>query len=557
MEGCNRTSWQEEIMTEQSGRGLQIELHASREKSDNSEAGQRLSIGTPHRRRLRGFSRKLLLGALPATLLLAAGGQLYGQDASNALFIDKDGNAKFSGKVGIGPTNPEAKLDVQGTVRLGRGIAESWFPYSDNNAYISGKETIVRSDSGGSYTEFVRINKDGATVSGGKIQLDGNQQVKFKDADISNNLKLQLWSGYGLGINGSTLFYAANGRHSWRDNDGTNERMALTTGADGGLTVNGTGNSSFAGNLGVGTTDPKDKLDVAGPLRILTGSNPIRFSSGWSSFPDSATNQAEISNDTSSYKTLMIAGNKSGGGTTRRVTIYDQLEVNGATFARGPLNYYWGPDKVWKNVQNRANDFAGSYGTGGPSPSDLRLKTDLKTIPSALDKVRSLRAVTYRWNETALQYFTRDIETTFSAGPNATKEENQKVWQAERTKQYKELSNGQVGVVAQDVEAVLPEAVSTDEAGYKSVRYQFLIPLLIAALKEQDKAVKDQNQIISQQQQEITRLEAANLAVQQQLAVLSDVRAQVARLGAMLGSGDAGRSFVAPRAAISLTSAQP
>ena len=45
-------------------------------------------------------------------------------------------------------------------------------------------------------------------VSKGKIQLDGDQQIKFTDTDTTNNLKLQLWSGYGLGINGSTLFYA-------------------------------------------------------------------------------------------------------------------------------------------------------------------------------------------------------------------------------------------------------------------------------------------------------------------------------------------------------------
>src|SRR5262249_59403938 len=57
-------------------------------------------------------------------------------------------------------------------------------------------------------------------VSGGAAQLDGNQQLRFTDGDTSNNLKLQLWTGYGLGINGGTLFYAANGRHSWPGNPG-------------------------------------------------------------------------------------------------------------------------------------------------------------------------------------------------------------------------------------------------------------------------------------------------------------------------------------------------
>jgi hypothetical protein len=106
-------------------------------------------------------------------------------------------------------------------------------------------------------------------VRGGKVQLDGDQQLVFRPADTTNNLKLQLWSGYGLGINAGTLFYAANGRHSWRDNGGANERMALTTGADGGLTVTGTGASSFAGSVGIGTVAPGAKLTVSASANHL------------------------------------------------------------------------------------------------------------------------------------------------------------------------------------------------------------------------------------------------------------------------------------------------
>ncbi len=80
--------------------------------------------------------------------------------------------------------------------------------------------------------------------------------------------------------------------------------------------------------VGVGIDVPNDKLDVAGTLRVLTGSNPIRFTAGWSSFPDSANNQSEISNDIGTYKTLMIVGNRSAG-LGRRVSIWDRLEVNG------------------------------------------------------------------------------------------------------------------------------------------------------------------------------------------------------------------------------------
>src|SRR6516162_3997604 len=88
----------------------------------------------------------------------------------------------------------------------------------------------------------------------------------------------------------------------------------------------------------------------------------------------------------------------------------------------------------------------------------------------------------------------RDISTTLPAGPGASDAENRKVWQAERDKRYKELSKSVVGVVAQDVEAVLPEAVTTDAAGYKQVAYRELILLLIEALKEEDKISKEQAQ---------------------------------------------------------------
>lgn len=92
-----------------------------------------------------------------------------------------------------------------------------------------------------------------------------------------------------------------------------------------------------SGNVGVGTRTPSDKLDVAGILRILTGSNPIRFTPGWSGFPEGAPNQAEISNDTSTYKTLMLVGNRSAGS-VRRVSVWDRLEVNGDLQVTGTIS---------------------------------------------------------------------------------------------------------------------------------------------------------------------------------------------------------------------------
>ena len=76
--------------------------------------------------------------------------------------------------------------------------------------------------------------------------------------------------------------------------------------------------------------------------------------------------------------------------------------------------------------------------------SDERLKSDIKTVDNALDKINALRGVTY-------------------------------------------IKNGKrgLGVIAQEVEKVLPEVV-IDGAEYKSVAYGNIVSVLIEAVKEQD-----------------------------------------------------------------------
>jgi len=86
------------------------------------------------------------------------------------------------------------------------------------------------------------------------------------------------------------------------------------------------------------------------------------------------------------------------------------------------------------------------------SSSDARLKENLEVIPNALDKVSSLTGYTFDWN---------DKQTAYETGKR------------------------DVGIVAQDVEAVLPEVVvDREETGYKAVNYEKLVPLLIEAIKE-------------------------------------------------------------------------
>lgn len=91
--------------------------------------------------------------------------------------------------------------------------------------------------------------------------------------------------------------------------------------------------------------------------------------------------------------------------------------------------------------------------------SDQRLKNDVRPLRGALTGVLALRGVRYTWNELGVQH-----------GGTAGQQ--------------------QVGLIAQELEKVYPELVSTDPKGYKSVNYAQLAPVLIEALKEQQAQIE-------------------------------------------------------------------
>src|SRR5829696_1358462 len=157
----------------------------------------------------------------------------------------------------------------------------------------------------------------GTTTSGSRLEIGGNADLVLKATAEDP---------------GDIVFQSSVGTQKGRVWSNPTAGAALFL-SSGDLTPDLTIDAS--GNVGVGTTTPAtgNKLDVAGNLRILTGSNPVRFTSAHSGFSNNVTNQAEISNDTGAFKSLMIVGNRSGGlagpGLGRRVSVYDTLEVNG------------------------------------------------------------------------------------------------------------------------------------------------------------------------------------------------------------------------------------
>ncbi len=138
-----------------------------------------------------------------------------------------------------------------------------------------------------------------------------------------------------------------------------------------------------------------------------------------------------------------------------------------------------------------------AYASGGTwDASDIRLKKNVEEINNALSLVKNMRGVSYNW----------------------------------RSDEYPEMKfsdSKQIGFVAQELEKFVPELVSTDDKGYKAVSYEKVSPILVEAIKDQQKMIETQQQMIEKQGKEIEKLKAEK----SELALL---REEVEELKAMM-----------------------
>ena len=108
------------------------------------------------------------------------------------------------------------------------------------------------------------------------------------------------------------------------------------------------------------------------------------------------------------------------------------------------------------------------------SLSDKRLKDHIKPIEDPLDIIAQISGNTFDWNE--------EKQTIYTG------------------KDY--------GVVAQEIQSVMPELVETKDNGYLAVRYDKIVPLLIEAIKEQQTIIDNQKENINDMKAELNgRLE--------------------------------------------------
>jgi hypothetical protein len=210
------------------------------------------------------------------------------------------------------------------------------------------------------------------------------------------------------------------------------------------------------GNVGVGTAAPATRLDVAGV-------------SNW----DLSNTEGDFRIGNGTYRIKMgiaLDGGGAGAATIRSAGGIERLNLGAANTNLLTLNGASGNVGIGTETPSQKLQVIGNIlATGTITPSDARFKRDIRRIDDPVGKIMQLNGVTYYY---------RNTEFT----------------------QFGFTDKEQVGVIAQEVEKVLPQLVFTDDKGYKAVDYTKLVPLLIEGIKEQQRLIESQEDKINKQE---------------------------------------------------------
>lgn len=317
--------------------------------------------------------------------------------------------------------------------------------YEDGSGNVGVSQTI---SVGGSITNYSTIScgsgyKWGTTnvISGAYNNIYSNSRVI---QNTSPTYQDGIYLNYGsLGTTAAHLRFFANG---------ITERMRI---------------DASTGNVGIGTTTPGAKLEVAGTIKSssLAGTGTRMVVTDASGNVSSQTIPSGADNLGNHTATTALNLN---GNIINNVGAYIAFN-NSATIYQFGANLYM-PQYlgVGGGSPGYTLDVSGNINYTGSltNNSDMRFKKNITNLNSTLQKVLSLKTYSYLYDQ---QKFP---ERKF----------NDKL---------------HFGVLAQEIKEVFPNLVSEDKNGYYSVNYVEIIPLLISAMKEQQEMIENQNQKIA------------------------------------------------------------
>ena len=370
-------------------------------------------------------------------------------------------------------------VEVTGSLVVGSGITGQ---IKATNGVISGSSQINFTGISGLSANIISASTDTSNVdmiiNGGSISanlyggvVSGSSQINYTQlSGISANI-----------VSGSTNSTNVNF---------TTSNGSITANLIGGV-VSGSSQVSYTGlsNIPSGIVSSSAQIDALFNIDgVVSGSSQINYTqlSGISANIISAS-----SNTTSIIHTISggsISAYAAGGivsGSTQITPLLPTGVVSGSIQVLGSSTVLSGSNQTYISTINQslgttstavqfatlgvgtapdatyefkvAGDIAASGDIVAYNSSDRRLKNNITPIENALDKVNKMGGYEFDWNE-ELQ---------------------------------KARKGHDIGVIAQEVQSIVPEVVVERESGFLAVDYEKLVPVLIEAIKELSAKVKE------------------------------------------------------------------
>jgi endosialidase-like protein len=408
--------------------------------------------------------------------------------ANGADLVNISGSLNTNGQYNIGGNRV---LSVSGTNNIFAGVGAGPVNSGSSNAFFGRSAGLINS-SGGS-NSFFGASAGSSNTTGSNNTFIGN------GAGGANTGSENSFLGWDSGLNntqgGSNLFLGASSGLSnigesnntfvgAASNGGAGITNATAIGSNAQVTqsnslvlgsINTVNGATANTNVGIGRTAPDAPLSVAGPstqihfgtnlqndgggylvstsesVSILSGGARLLSGSIWIAKNGSAS---LVQNAAGSVQFFTNSGLTINSSFTpsERMRIDNNGDVGiGIVNPQDKLQVA-GDIRVGTGTNGCVKDADATLLTGTCS-SDARFKRDITPFPKLLERLVQLQPVDFYW----------------------------------RTAEYPEKSFGSsrsFGLVAQEVEQVLPELVTEDEKGFKAVRYHKLPLLMLQGLKE-------------------------------------------------------------------------
>jgi hypothetical protein len=229
------------------------------------------------------------------------------------------------------------------------------------------------------------------------------------------------------------------------NNGGTFSGSSALTFSGGVVRGSGSFTGSFTGNLIGNATSATNAVNATNATNATSATNAVNSVNA-----TNATNAVLATNVVGTANCILFNNGTNTTTTSTNFNIASNiLTVNGTLRVTSTGVTVTGANNGW------------IYASGdvvADLTSDKRLKDNITLISNPIEKIQKIGGYEFDWIPT------EDIHS---------------------------YEGHDVGVIAQEIEEVLPELVTTRDNGYKAVKYEKIVALLIEAIKEQQKQIEE------------------------------------------------------------------